>query len=151
MQSHLVGRAALRFAAVLVFSSTVFAQTAALLARFDGEWRTTVSCPAKGKTEGYVIHFFSTVKDDNIRGEYGMAGEPGYLIIEGRIAESGAARLAAKGFVSARKYGTGMFTTEAAEYSYNVKAQFETAHGSGVRESGLGIVGRACAFDFVKQ
>ena len=36
-------------------------------------------------------------------------------------------------------------------YGYNIKAQFKETQGSGVRDEGLGIVGRPCTFDFVKQ
>src|ERR1035438_1699107 len=53
--------------------------------RFDGKWLTTVTCPAKGNTEGYKLQLPSVIKDGNFRGERGTAGEPGYLLIEGKI------------------------------------------------------------------
>jgi hypothetical protein len=90
--------------------------------KFDGNWLTTVTCPPKGNTEGYTLHLPSVVKDDNFRGEHGMVGEPGYLLIEGKIATDGAAKLSATGRVSSRKYGTGVFTTEGTDYSYGIKA-----------------------------
>jgi hypothetical protein len=55
--------------------------------RFDGKWLATVTCPAKGKTLGYKIEVPSVIKDGNFRGERGAAGEPGYLLIEGKIAD----------------------------------------------------------------
>jgi len=119
--------------------------------RFDGKWLTTVACPPKGKTEGYKIQVPSEIKDGNFRGERGTAGEPGYLLIEGKIANDGAAKLSATGKVSSRKYGTGIFTTEGTDYSYKIKAQFQDAQGTGTRDAGLGIVGRACTYDFAKQ
>ncbi len=119
--------------------------------QFDGNWLTTVTCPPKGNTEGYTMHLPSVVKDGNFRGEHGTAGEPGYLLIEGKIADDGAAKLSATGKVSSRKYGTGVFTTEGTDYSYNIKAQFKETEGSGSRDKGLGIVGRPCTFEFVKQ
>jgi hypothetical protein len=119
--------------------------------QFDGNWLTTVTCPPKGNTEGYTIHLPSVVKDGNFRGEHGTAGEPGYLLIEGKIADDGAAKLAATGKVSSRKYGTGIFTSEGTDYSYNIKAQFKETEGTGTRDKGLGIVGRPCTFEFVKQ
>jgi hypothetical protein len=119
--------------------------------RFDGKWLATVTCPAKGKTLGYKIEVPSVIKDGSFRGERGAAGEPGYLLIEGKIADNGSAKLAATGKVSSREYGTGVFTTQGSDYSYNIKAQFQETHGSGERDKGLGVVGRACPVDFVKQ
>ena len=36
-------------------------------------------------------------------------------------------------------------------YSYNIKAQFDEAKGTGTRDEGAGILGRSCTFEFVKQ
>ena len=119
--------------------------------RFDGTWLTTLTCPDKGKTEGYKILVPSEIKDSNFRGERGTAGEPGYLLIEGKLANDGGAKLSATGKVSSRKYGTGIFTSEGTDYSYKIKAQFQDAQGTGIRDAGLGIVGRACTYDFAKQ
>ncbi|HEY1161008.1 MAG TPA: hypothetical protein VGE83_10280 [Terracidiphilus sp.] len=119
--------------------------------RFDGKWLTTVTCPAKGKTEGYTWKFPSVVNTGNFRGEHGTAGEPGYLLIEGKIADDGTAKLSANGLVASRKYGTGIFTTQGSDYSYDIKAQFKETEGTGLRDKGLGIAGRPCTFDFVKQ
>ncbi len=119
--------------------------------KFDGKWFTKMSCPAKGNTEGYTWEFPGTVNDGNFRGEHGTAGQPGYLLIEGKIGDDGSAKLAANGLVASRKYATGIFTTQGADYSYNIKAQFNDTEGTGVRDKGLGIVGRPCTFDFVKQ
>jgi hypothetical protein len=119
--------------------------------RFDGKWLTTLTCPEKGKTEGYTWKFASVVNAGKFRGEHGTAGEPGYLLIEGSIADDGAAKLSATGIVASRKYGTGVFTSQGTDYSYNIKAQFQDTQGTGTRDKGLGIVGRPCTFDFVKQ
>lgn len=119
--------------------------------RFDGKWLTTMSCPAKGNTEGYTWKFPGEIKDSNFRGEHGEAGQPGYLLIEGKIADDGTAKLAANGIVASRKYGTGVFTGEGTEYSYKINAQFKETQGTGLRDKGLGIVGRPCTFDFAKQ
>ena len=118
---------------------------------FDGNWLTTVTCPPKGSTEGYTMHLPGVVKDNNFRGEHGTASEPGYLLIEGKIAADGAAKLSATGKVSSRKYGTGVFTTEGTDYSYGIKAQFKETEGTGIRDKGLGIVGRPCTFEFARQ
>jgi hypothetical protein len=119
--------------------------------RFDGKWLTTMTCPAKGNTEGYTWKLPSVVTSGNFRGEHGAAGEPGYLLIEGPIADNGVAKLSATGVVADRKYARGVFAHKGADYSYDIKAQFKETEGSGVRNEGLGIVGRACTFEFVKQ
>ena len=89
-------------------------------ARFDGQWLTTLTCPAKGSTEGYTWQF-------------------------------GSVKLSATGIVASRKYARGIFAHQGEEYSYAIKAQFGETEGTGARNEGLGIVGRPCTFDFVKQ
>jgi hypothetical protein len=119
--------------------------------RFDGSWLTTLTCPAKGNTEGYTWKFPSVVNTGNLRGEHGTPGEPGYLLIEGKIADDGTAKLSATGIVSSRKYARGIFAHQGGDYSYDIKAHFQDMQGTGTRDTGLGIVGRPCTFDFVKQ
>ena len=119
--------------------------------RFDGTWQTTLTCPAKGDTEGYTWKFASVIQNGSLRGERGTAGEPGYLLLEGKVAEDGGAKLTANGIVASRQYARGVFAHKGEDYSYNVKAQFKDAEGSGVRDQGLGIVGRPCTFDFKKD
>jgi hypothetical protein len=102
--------------------------------RFDGNWKLP-----------------SVVSNSNFRGEHGTAGEPGYLLLEGKIAADGSAKLAANGIVASRKYARGVLAHKGEEYGYDVKAQFKEAEGTGARNEGLGIVGRACTFEFVKQ
>jgi hypothetical protein len=118
---------------------------------FDGKWLTTLACPAKGNTEGYTWQFPSVVSAGNLRGEHGVAGEPGYLLIEGKIADNGSAKLSATGIVASRNYARGVFAHKGEEYSYDVKAQFKETEGKGTRNEGLGIVGRPCTFEFVKK
>jgi hypothetical protein len=119
--------------------------------RFDGKWLTTLTCPAKGNTEGYTWKIPSVVTAGNFRGERGTAGEPGYLLIEGPIKDDGTAKLSANGIVVSRKYARGVFAHGGADYSYNIKAQFKETEGTGTRDEGMGIVGRPCTFEFVKQ
>jgi hypothetical protein len=118
---------------------------------FDGNWTTKLTCPAKGETEGYTWTFPAVIQNSNLHGERGTAGQPGYLLIEGKIAADGSAKLAASGVVASRDYARGVFAHKGESYSYNVKAQFKATEGSGVRDQGLGIVGRPCTFDFAKQ
>lgn len=157
-----ITRAALPVAAALLIWSIAFAQSTSSppqaagaggqsSPRFDGKWLTKLTCPAKGNTEGYTWQFASVIQKSNFRGEHGTAGEPGYLLIEGKIAVDGSAKLSATGIVASRKYARGVLAHKGEEYSYNIKAQFQDTEGTGTRDTGLGIVGRPCTFDFAKQ
>jgi hypothetical protein len=161
MRLNAIVRAALRVAAALVWS-IAFAQGTSSPSqtkgvdgqtppRFDGNWSTKLTCPEKGNTEGYTWQFASVIRNSNFHGEHGTAGEPGYLLIEGRIAEDGTAKLSATGIVASRKYARGVFAHKGEEYNYDIKAQFQDTQGTGTKSAGLGIVGRTCTFDFVKQ
>jgi hypothetical protein len=119
--------------------------------RFDGNWQTKLTCPPKGNTEGYTWQFASVIQSSKFHGERGTAGKPGYLLIEGKIAEDGKAKLSATGIVASRKYARGVLAHQGEDYSYDIKAEFRTSEGTGVRSEGLGIVGRPCTFEFVKQ
>jgi hypothetical protein len=119
--------------------------------RFDGNWRTKLTSPPTGNTEGYTWEFPSTIQKNNYHGERGTAGEPGYLVIVGTIAEDGSAKLAANGIVASRKYARGILAHSGAEYGYNIKAQFNKTEGNGLRDKGLGVEGRPCTFEFVKE
>jgi hypothetical protein len=119
--------------------------------KFDGNWLTKLTCPAKGNTEGYTWQFPSVIQNSNYHGEHGTAGQPGYLLVEGKIAQDGSAKLSANGIVASRKYARGVFAHGGESYSYDIKAQFKEAEGTGTRNQGLGVVGRPCTFDFVKQ
>ncbi len=161
MRLTTVVRVALRVAAALVWS-IAFAQSTSSSSqtkgadsqtspRFDGNWSTKLTCPEKGNTEGYTWQFASVIRNSNFHGEHGTAGEPGYLLIEGRIAEDGTAKLSATGIVASRKYARGVLAHKGEEYNYDIKAQFQDTQGTGTRSTGLGIVGRPCTFDFVRQ
>ena len=119
--------------------------------QFDGNWLTKLTCPAKGNTEGYTWEFPSVIQNSNFRGEHGAPAQPGYLLIEGKIKEDGSAKLSANGIVASRKYARGVLAHKGEDYSYDIKAQFKETEGTGTRSQGLGIVGRPCTFEFVKQ
>ena len=119
--------------------------------RYDGNWQTKLVCPPKGDTEGYTWFIPSVIQNSMFHGERGTAGEPGYLVIEGKIKEDGSAKLSANGVVASRKYARGVFAHKGEDYSYDIKAQFKETEGTGIKGEGLGIVGRTCTFDFVKQ
>ncbi|HEY1208599.1 MAG TPA: hypothetical protein VGE85_04470 [Terracidiphilus sp.] len=121
--------------------------------RFDGKWLTTYTCPAKGNTEGFTWKFVSVVTGGAFYGERGTVreGEPGYFRVEGAIKDDGSAKLSAHGVVASRKYARGAFAHEGADYSFEIKAQFKETEGTGTRNEGLGVYGRPCTFEFVKQ
>ena len=137
----------------LLLASALILLPGAMIAgeRFDGNWQTKLACPPKGDTEGYTWLIPSVIQNGNFHGERGTAGEPGYLLIEGKINEDGSAKLSANGIVASRKYARGVFAHKGEDYSYDVKAQFKDTEGTGAKSQGLGIVGRTCVFDFVKQ
>jgi hypothetical protein len=152
-----IGRTALQVATILVVGSIALAQSApavpqtATAVRFDGKWLTKLTCPEKGSTQGYTWQIESVIQNSNFHGEHGTAGEPGYLLIEGRISADGGAKLYATGIVASRKYARGVFAHKGEDYNYDIKAQFGETEGAGTRNAGLGIVGRPCTFEFARQ
>ena len=119
--------------------------------RFDGNWQTKMTCPPKGNTEGYTWQFPAVVQNNNFHGEHGTADQPGYLLVEGTIADNGNAKLTANGIIASREYAKGVFAHQGESYSYDIKAQFNETAGTGTRNTGLGVVGRPCTFEFTKQ
>jgi hypothetical protein len=141
-----------RLVRLLLLGALVMAPTRSIAGeKFDGTWQTKLTCPPKGDTEGYTWQFPSVIQNSSLRGERGTAGQPGYLLIEGKIAADGSAKVTANGIVYSRQYARGVFAAKGESYSYNVKAHFTDTEGSGTRDQGLGIVGRPCTFEFVKQ
>jgi hypothetical protein len=118
--------------------------------RYDGDWVTHLACEAHGETPAYKFMFPSTIKDGNFHGQHGEEGGPGYLVIDGKIADDGSAKLTAKGKVT-QNHAHGVFAMKGDNYSYDIKAQFEDTKGNGTRNEGAGILGRSCTFEFVKQ
>ncbi|MFY9854969.1 MAG: hypothetical protein WAK26_13925 [Terracidiphilus sp.] len=114
--------------------------------RFDGAWVTTVSCdPIRGAL-GFSYRFPSEVKDSNFRGLHGTEGKPGFLLVEGKIADDGSAELYAKGQTGSKEYVPGRDTPPGTEYGYHITAQFSETKGTGTR-----VEGRSCTLEFVKQ
>jgi len=114
--------------------------------RFDGKWQTTVSCPNVRDALGYSHRFVSEVKDGNLRGLHGTEGEPGSLVIEGKIDADGNAKLYATGRTGSKEYVPGRDTPRGTAYNYNIEAHFKDKTGTGTR-----VEGRPCSFQFEKQ
>ncbi len=119
--------------------------------KFDGNWQTKMTCPPSGNSQGYTWQFPAVIQNNNFHGEHGAADQPGYLLIEGTIADNGNAKLTANGIVASRAYAKGVFAHQGESYNYDIKAQFTETAGTGARNAGLGIVGRPCTFEFTKQ
>lgn len=118
--------------------------------RFDGNWTTHLACDAHGETPAYKWEFPAVIKGGTLHAQHGEQGGPGYLVIDGPIAQDGSARLKAKGTVT-NSHAHGVFAMKGNNYDYNIKAQFTDAKGTGTRDEGVGILGRPCTFEFVKQ
>jgi hypothetical protein len=135
---------------ILLGTSDAMAQSVAG-ERFDGKWLTKLTCPAKGNTEGYTWQFPSVIQNNNLRGERGTAGEPGYLLIEGKIAEDGSAKLSATGIVSLQAIRPWSLGPQGRGLQLQRQGQVPRYGGHRHAETkGLGIVGRPCTFDFTK-
>jgi len=118
--------------------------------KFDGNWTTHLACEAHGEMPAYKWEFPSTIKDNVFHGQHGEEGGPGYLVIDGKIADDGSAKLKAKGTVT-KSHAHGVFAMKGNNYDYNIDAKFEDMKGAGKREEGAGILGRPCTFEFVKE
>jgi hypothetical protein len=118
---------------------------------FDGTWHTKVTCPPNGNTEGFTWNFDSVIEYGNLRGVHGIEGRPGSFVLEGKLADDGSAKLTGNGIVNSKQYARGIFAHKGEQYTWNVKANFKDNDGTGLRNEGLGIVGRPCTFEFLKQ
>ena len=129
--------------ALLLFSNALVANDAQ---KFDGQWLTTVSCGNYRDALGFSYQFVSTVKDGVFHGVHGTEGQPGSLVIDGKIPDDGKASLYAKGRTGSKEYVPGRDTARGTEYGYNINAQFDGTTGSGNR-----VEGRPCTLKFAKQ
>ncbi len=141
-------RTAIRLAIISALLFLPGASTAGT--RYDGDWTTHMACEAHGETPAYKFEFPSTIKEGVFHGQHGEEGGPGYLVIDGKIADDGSAKFEAKGHVS-QNHAHGVFAMKGNNYSYNIKAHFEDTKGTGTRDEGAGILGRPCTFEFVKE
>lgn len=134
-----------------IFLATLAASGQNPAGPFDGAWNTTVTCDAKGNTQGYTWQFTTTITDSNVRGERGVEGQNAYLVLTGKLNRNGSGKLTANGITGAKQYTHGPLVQSGENYSYDVKAQFTPTEGKGERSTGLGIYGRPCHYVFVKQ
>ncbi len=128
---------------LLLLSNALLANDAQ---KFDGQWLTTVSCANYRDALGFSYQFVSMVKDGVFHGVHGTEGEPGSLVIDGKIPDDGKASLYAKGRTGSKEYVPGRDTAKGTEYGYSIDAQFNGASGTGTR-----VEGRPCTLKFARQ
>jgi hypothetical protein len=124
----------------------VLPQAASSQESFDGKWLTTVSCEAARDALGYSYRFVSEVKNGNFRGLHGTEGQPGSLLIDGKVGADGSGKLYATGRTGSKEYVPGRDTPRGTEYSYSIEAHFQGTKGTGTR-----VEGRPCSLQFEKQ
>jgi hypothetical protein len=139
------------FVSALIFLPGILIAAEHPTLKFDGTWRTKIVCPPKGNTEGFTWFLDSVITGGDLRGARGTEGEPGSFVLSGKIEENGSAKLTGDGFINSRKYARGIFAHKGEEYTWDVKADFKETTGTGLRNEGLGIVGRPCTFEFTKR
>jgi len=115
------------------------------VARFDGDWSATVSCPDSNGALGYSFGVPTRIKDGALHGERMHPGEPGWLLLDGQVQPDGQAKLYAKGLVGAAPFAVGQ-RPKGTGYGYHVVARFEDGRGSGTR-----VEGRHCDLEFVRH
>lgn len=128
---------------LLLLSNALLANDAQ---KFDGQWLTTVSCANYRDALGFSYQFVSMVRDGVFHGVHGTEGEPGSLVIDGKIPDDGKASLYAKGRTGSKEYVPGRDTAKGTEYGYSIDAQFNGASGTGTR-----VEGRPCTLKFARQ
>lgn len=116
---------------------------------FDGTWTVTIVChehsDAGVRAEGYTYHYPVTVKEGALHGQRLSEGQPGWMVLDGKIHEDGSAELHARGLTNIPVYAL-HHVKQATPYAYDVTAEFHGARGSGKR-----IGGRDCELTFLKQ
>jgi len=100
---------------------------------FDGNWTVAIVCAAERGAQGYRIDLPGQVKDRQFRAARGGEGAPDSLVMEGNIQPDGSARFTVNGRTGDPKYAVGG-VAKSTPYSYTVKAKFEGASGSGLRQ-----------------
>ncbi len=114
------------------------------LTRFDGAWNVTVHCPAHGTASAYTRRLTAQVKEGALVAQLGDAGQPGSLMLSGKIQPDGKASLDARGTVGDSR--NAVKGAQGAAYAYRVDAVFEDTRGAGNRNDDA----RPCSLTFVK-
>lgn len=132
---------------LLVLATAASADTglAQMGGRFDGNWLTTITCPAHGAAKGYIWQFYSQVRNGQLQGQYGTAGPARLGHSAGQVQDSGVALLSAQGLSGDPDY-TVNHQAQGLPFSYHIDARFEGGRGSGKRQEI-----RPCDITFARQ
>jgi serine protease Do len=126
-------------------SSTASSTVATSPARFDGNWKVAVSCPAlPSGAAGYRFEFQAQVQDSHLQGRYLPEGSPGSMLLQGSIGADGRSVLVASGVTGDPRFNYD-HASAMNPYSYHVEAQFDAIHGSGRR-----VEARQCGLAFAR-
>jgi hypothetical protein len=115
--------------------------------RFDGQWASTMSCPATARALGYTFDFITQVNAAHLHAQHGVEGAPASMSLDGNIERDGSALIDAKGYTGlpAYNHGTG---APGSLYVFKVAARFD---GASVAASVVLPAGRPCDFTFAKK
>jgi hypothetical protein len=114
--------------------------------RFDGDWDVTLSCPAsQDGAQPFSYAFTAQVRGSGLHGEYGEAGQPGSMSLDGRIRSDGSASLEARGLTGRTEFNVHQ-TSRGVPYQHPV-----TAHFDGARGEGQWVTTRVCPFAFSRR
>ena len=113
--------------------------------RFDGGGEVTLVClKADDGALPFRFEFAAEVKDSVLHGVHGTDGQPGWMMLDGRIGTDGAADLTARGLTGQSAYSLD-HTERGVPWEHPVKARFE-----GGRGDGHWMAPRACEVTFAK-
>jgi uncharacterized caspase-like protein len=113
---------------------------------FDGRWDVTQACPkSPDGAEAYTFEFTVEVKNSQLHGEHGMAGQPGWLSIDGPIKPDGSAKLDAHGRTGHAQFNVA-HAAPGMDFHHLVTASF-----NGARGSGQWVAIRTCQFTFSRE
>jgi len=136
------------FAFGLAVASAVAAPSseAADVGRFDGLWEVLLACPnSPDGAAAFTFEFVALVNNGLLHGEKGMAGRPGWLVLDGPIQPDGTAVLDARGVTGQAPYNVHQ-TGRGVPYDHLVMAHFDTDRGAGTWATT-----RVCNFTFTRS
>jgi len=112
--------------------------------RFDGTYKTTITCQAKGNAAGYSYGLVAQVKDGYLKGRRGAEGALDSQLFQGAIRPDGSAMLVVTGLTGDSKFALGGIPP-GSPLHFSIDARFDGSSGSGHR-----VEGRVCDVVFAR-
>jgi hypothetical protein len=109
---------------------------------FDGIWQTTMDCPALPRLGRLTFALTGEIKGGAFHATRGFSGKPGWLIIDGKVRETGAVALTADGIIGRDNVAP---APKGTPYNYRIAGMLKGSKGNGHR-----LGGRQCDFAFEK-